>query len=167
MEGKFQIGHGHFPYLAVHRVSHFPCSFLQVVLYCISWTKIAKSKRPPGKHPTQRFVRQQFKMNEKNEILHDKEEEDSDKDPDLKQAAETQQPSPQPNIEQHTTKKNKKSNQKCSKYCKCHGRNPQRSGIRNTLANLAVATLPASAGNNSRGLQSQIYADTRQVQASP
>jgi len=44
-------------------------------------------------------------MNENNEILHDKEEEDSDKHADLKQATKRQQPSPQPIIEQHTTKK--------------------------------------------------------------
>ena len=65
----------------------------------------AQKKRPPGKHPTQKFVRQQFMMNENNEILHDKEEEDSNKHPHLKEAAETQQPSPQPNIEQHAITK--------------------------------------------------------------
>ena len=38
-------------------------------------------------------------MNENNEILHEEEEEDSDEQSDLIQAAETQQLSPQPNIE--------------------------------------------------------------------
>ena len=46
-------------------------------------------------------------MNENHEILHDEEEEDSDKHPDLKQAVETQQPSPPPNFEPHISKKNK------------------------------------------------------------
>ena len=48
-------------------------------------------------------------MNENNEILHDEEEEeDINEQRHLKQATETQQPSPQPNIQWHTTKKNKK-----------------------------------------------------------
>jgi len=58
-----------------------------------------QNKRSLGEHPTQRFAKQQFKMNENNEKLHDKEEEESDKDPDVKQAMGTQQPLPQPNIE--------------------------------------------------------------------
>jgi len=48
-------------------------------------------------------------MNENNEILHDEEEEDSDEDPDLKQAVETQELSPQPNLKPHISKKNKKT----------------------------------------------------------
>ena len=53
------------------------------------------------------FVRQQFKMNENNEILHYKEKEDSNKDQNHKQAAEPQQPSPPPNLKPHISKKNK------------------------------------------------------------
>ena len=48
-------------------------------------------------------------MNENNEILHAEEEEDGDEQPDGKQAAETQQPSPQPNMERRATKKNRKA----------------------------------------------------------
>ncbi len=57
-------------------------------------------KRPPhGQHPTQQFVKQiHNKMadeaNNNNEEMDEEEEKDSNKDPDLKQAAETQQPSP-------------------------------------------------------------------------
>ncbi len=62
----------------------------------MAWTCIMlqnpQKKRPPGEHPTQKFVKQLFKNDENNEILQDKEEEDSNKDPDLKQTAETQQP---------------------------------------------------------------------------
>ncbi len=71
----------------------------------MAWAHITlqnpQKKRPPGEYPTQRFAKQQFKMNENNEILHEEEEEEQrNKDPDLKQATETQQPSPQPNIKQ-------------------------------------------------------------------
>ena len=103
-------------------------------------------------------------MNENNEILHDKEEEDSDKHPELKQAAETQQPSPQPNIKRHTTKKNKSAIENSVSIASLMEGIHKEAETDTPLQNLAVASLPASAGNNSRGLQSQTYADTRQVQ---
>jgi len=37
-----------------------------------------QNKKPPGEHPTERFIRQQFTMNKNNEILHEEEEEDID-----------------------------------------------------------------------------------------
>jgi len=103
-------------------------------------------------------------MNENNEILHDDEEEDSDKQPDLKQAAETQQPSPQPNIKWHATKKNKKAIKNSVSIASVMEEICREVETDTPLQSLAVATLPANAGNDSRGLWSQAYADTRQVQ---
>jgi len=45
--------------------------------------------------------------NNNNKMIDEEEEEESDEDLDLKQVAETQQPSPQPNVKQHISKKKK------------------------------------------------------------
>ena len=119
---------------------------------------------PPGEHPTQRFIRQQFMMNENNEILHAEEEEDGDEQPDCEQAAETQQPSPQPNIERHATKKNRKAIEHSVNIASVMEEICREVETDTPSQNLAVAKLPAGAGNNSRGSQSQSYGDTRQVQ---
>jgi len=121
-----------------------------------------QNKKPPGEHPTQRFIRQQFTMNKNNEILHDEEEEDIDEQRHLKQATETQQPSPQPNIEQHaTTKKPIEHSVSIASVMEEICREVE---TNTPSQSPAVASLPASAGNNSTDSQSRIYADNRQQQ---
>ena len=121
-----------------------------------------QNKKPPGEHPTQRFIRQQFTMNKNNEILHDEEEEDIDEQRHLKQATETQQPSPQPNIEQHAT--TKKTIEHSVSIASVMEEICREAETNTPSQSPAVASLPASAGNNSTDSQSRIYADNRQQQ---
>jgi len=103
-------------------------------------------------------------MNENNEILHAEEEEDGNKQPDCKQAAETQQPSPQLNIKQHISKENKKAIKNSVSIVSVMEEICTEAETETPLQSLAAACLPPSAGNTSRGLWSQTYADTRQAQ---
>jgi len=123
-----------------------------------------QKKRPPGEHPTQRFIRQQFMMNENNEILHAEEEEDGDEQPDGKQAAETQQPSPQPNMERRATKKNRKAIEHSVSIASVMDEIRREAETNTPSQSPTVASLPATAGDNSRGSRNQSYDDTRQVQ---
>jgi len=84
---------------------------LTMACTCVMLQNPQKITLPQGQHPTQRFTIQLHNnmtdvANDNNKQM-EEEEEESDEDPNLKQAAETQQPSPQPNYKQHISKKKK------------------------------------------------------------
>jgi len=122
-----------------------------------------QQKRPTDEHPIRRHITQQFMMNENNQILHEEEEEEhSDEQPDDKQAAETQQPSPPPIIERHAKKK--KAIEHSVSIASVMEEIRREAESNSPSQSPAVASLPASAGNNSTGSRSRISADNRQQQ---
>jgi len=103
-------------------------------------------------------------VDDNNGQFYDEEEEGNDEALNLKQIAETQQPAPQLNIEQHISKKKNNSIENSISIASVMEEICQEGEEDKSSQSSAVASLPASAGNNSRGLQSIRNADRRQVQ---